>query len=99
MTDVTVSGKMKVKSIKTQFKEIYGIGIRIYKGNSLADDDATIASIRKTSGKDDLTINANMLVKTVENQFKEEFGLRIQLETKEGTSLADDSVTLGSLRK
>ena len=45
MADFTISGKMKVKTLKTNFKEEYGSTLRVYNGQKFADDDATLASL------------------------------------------------------
>jgi hypothetical protein len=49
--EVKVSGRMKVKTLKKDFKEAFGIEIRIYKGKAFADDSVTLASIRSGDAK------------------------------------------------
>ncbi len=51
MADLKVTGRMKVKSLKKAFLKEFKLSIRIYDGRSFADDDATLASIRKGDSK------------------------------------------------
>jgi len=96
---VKVSGQMKVATLKKDFKEAFGAGIRIYNGKKFADDNATLASIRAKDAKGgDISIVGQTKVGNVENAFKEEMGITIQIENKDG-ELADNNVTLGSLSK
>lgn len=58
-----------------------------------ADDDATLASIRKEDAKGgEVKINGKMLVGNFE-KILEEFGIRIQVASPDDSKLADDSVT------
>ena len=43
MADFSISGKMKVKTLKANFKEEYGSTLRVKKKKKIADDDATLA--------------------------------------------------------
>ena len=95
MADFTISGKMKVKTLKTNFKEEYGSTLRVYNGQKFADDDATLASIRKGDAKGgEVKINGKMLVGNFEKKILEEFGIRIQVASPDDSKLADDSITL-----
>ena len=95
MADFSISGKMKVKTLKANFKEEYGSTLRVYNGKKFADDDATLASIRKEDAKGgEVKINGKMLVGNFEKKILEEFGIRIQVASPDHSKLADDSVTL-----
>ena len=95
MADFSISGKMKVKTLKANFKEEYGSTLRVYNGKKFADDDATLASIRKEDAKGgEVKINRKMLVGNFEKKILEEFGIRIQIASPDDSKLADDSVTL-----
>ena len=48
---VKINGRLKVKTIKQEFKNEFGLSLRLYDGNSFADEDATLASIRKGDNK------------------------------------------------
>lgn len=98
MASMKISGRMLVKSFKAQFKETFGIGVRLYNGSRFADDEATLASIRKGDAKGgDVEIHGNLKVGNAEKLILENFGIKIQIEDKEG-NLADNNHTLGSLK-
>ena len=95
MADFLFLCKMKVKTLKANFKEEYGSTLRVYNGKKFADDDATLASIRKEDAKGgEVKINGKMLVGNFEKKILEEFGIRIQVASPDDSKLADDSVTL-----
>lgn len=95
MADLSISGKMKVKTLKVNFKEAYGSTLRVYNGQRFADDDATLASIRKGDVKGgELKINGKMLVGNFEKKVFEEFGIKIQVSTPDDSKLVDDGITL-----
>ena len=97
--EVNVNGRMKVKTLKKDFNDIFSAGIRVYKGQKFADDDATLASIRAKDAKGgDIRIHGRTLVKNVEKMFKEEMGIKIQIENKDG-ELADNSLSLSQVGK
>jgi hypothetical protein len=95
MADLSISGKMKVKTLKANFKEEYGSTLRVYVGKKFADDDATLASIRKEDAKGgEVKINGKMLVGNFEKKILEEFGIVIQVATPDDSKLSDNSLTL-----
>jgi hypothetical protein len=95
MADLSISGKMKVKTLKANFKEAYASTLRVYVGKKFADDDATLASIRKADAKGgEVKVNGKMLVGNFEKKIFEEFGIKIQVATPDDTKLADDGMTL-----
>jgi hypothetical protein len=101
MAEITVSGRMKVKTLKKDFQETFGASLRVYNGKHFADDEATLASIRKddATAKGDLKISGNMQIGTFENKFKDIFGITIQVADASNTKLLDDSLTLSAAKK
>lgn len=100
MADLSISGKMKVKTFKANFKEEYGSTLRVYVGKKFADDDATLASIRKEDAKGgEVKINGKMLVGNFEKKILEEFGIIIQVATPDDSKLSDNSLTLSASGK
>ena len=100
MADLSISGKMKVKTLKANFKEEYGSTLRVYNGKKFADDDATLASIRKEDAKGgEVKINGKMLVGNFEKKILEEFGIIIQVATPDDSKLSDNSLTLSASGK
>ncbi|WP_291098662.1 MULTISPECIES: hypothetical protein [unclassified Flavobacterium] len=95
MADLSISGKMKVKTLKANFKEAYASTLRVYVGKKFADDDATLASIRKAEAKGgEVKVNGKMLVGNFEKKISEEFGIIIQVATPDDSKLVDNTMTL-----
>ncbi|EKT3967356.1 hypothetical protein NTJ12_002443 [Flavobacterium psychrophilum] len=81
MADLSISGKMKVKTLKANFKEAYGSTLRVYVGKKFADDDATLASIRKEDAKGgEVKINGKMLVGNFEKKYLKNLELKFKLQ-------------------
>lgn len=98
--NIGVNGKLLVSSLKTRFKDAFGVEIRVYNGVKFAAEDATLASVRvegKGGGKE-FSVHGNTKVGNVEKAFLENVGVRIQIENADG-GLADNEVTVGSLRR
>lgn len=95
MADFSIDGRMKVKTLKKQFKEAYGSTLRVYKGKQFADDDATLASIRGEGAKGgDVSVKGNMKVGNFEDKMKEIFGINVQVANADDSKLADNSITI-----
>lgn len=95
MADFTISGRMKVKTLKADFKNAYKSTLRVYNGSKFADDDATLASIRKGDSKGgEIAVNGKMLVGNFEKKVLEEFGIKIQVANSDDSKLVDDKSTL-----
>ena len=100
MADFNIDGRMKVKTLKAQFKEAFGATLRVYKGRGFADDNATLASIRAEGAKGgEVKVAGNMKVGNFEEKIKEVFGIKVQVATKDDSALADNSITLSAAGK
>jgi uncharacterized protein involved in tellurium resistance len=99
MPGLSTHGKTLVGTFRRAFEEEYGVPVRVYHGARFASDDATLASIRVDghAGGREIDLHGNMKVGTAESNVLESIGIRIQIENGKG-ELADDEVTLGSLR-
>ena len=65
-----ISGKMKVKTLKKQFLEEFGLSLRVFAGNTFADDEASLSSIRKKECKGGgLSVKRNIKVGNLEKNF------------------------------
>ena len=103
--DLNVSGRMKVKTLKKDFNEIFGVEIKVYKtkttgkGAKVADDNVTLASIRGEGAKGgEISLHGRTKVGNVEKMFKEEMGIGIQILGKDG-KMADNSISLTQASK
>jgi hypothetical protein len=104
MAEISVSGKMKVKSLKNDFKKAFGASLRVYQNVSCkgryANDDATLASIRAEGAKGgELAVKGNMQVGNFEKKFAEMWGIGVQVANANDTALAKDDVTLAQAGK
>jgi hypothetical protein len=95
-----VGGRKKVKSFKEEFRKEFGVGIRVYKGQHFADDEATLASIRKDNARKfaDFDIFPTATVGNIESYFLNKLGIKIQIEASNG-SLAKNDRTLAQLKQ
>lgn len=96
-----VSGRMSVGRFEKEFEEEFGVKCQIKKGRKLADDAATLASLRsddfKGSKTVDFTIRGNMLIKNIKKKFTETFGSNIQFYYK--NRVAPEDITIGALQR
>ena len=100
MAEFSIDGRMKVKSLKKQFKEAFGATLRVYKGKQFADDDATLASIRVGDAKGgELKCAGNLKVGNFENKMKELFGVTVQVANKDDSALASNDGTIAAAGK
>ncbi len=103
MANLKIDGRMKVKKLQEDFKKCFGSTLRVYNGNTFADPDATLASIRKKT-KDgakvgDFSASGNLQVGTFETKIKDNFGIKVQVATPDDKSLVDNKKTLSQSGK
>jgi hypothetical protein len=97
MAEITVSGRMKVKTLRAQFKEEFGLTLRVYSGRSFADEDATLASIRKSDNKGgDFSPKRNMLVGNFEDKMMSEFGIKVQIAGSDDSYLCNNDLSIAA---
>ena len=97
---------MKVTDLTKQFKNKFGLSLRVYKGKKLADDGrmtlktldqrTTQTSVNFDSSK--MKIKATQKVLEVENLFLENFGIVVQIADIENKKLLADDITLGDAK-
>ena len=94
MAELSISGRMLVKTLKSDFKKTYGLSLRVYKGgNSFADDNATLASVSSKKAED-FKASGNMLVGNFEKNFEENTGLKIQVTSPNDKELVSNISTI-----
>lgn len=99
---ISIAPNKKIKTIKKEFKEAFGLSLRVYKGKQFADDSLTInqlnnkvnASIQKSS-QEVLAIRGASKVGQVEIMFKKTFGLTVQIADSKDEKLCDNNLSLG----
>ena len=58
MADVSISGNMKIKTLKNNFNKAFGSILRVYNGVKFADDEDTVGKIAKKPIKRGRHINS-----------------------------------------
>lgn len=106
-TEFEVESTMKVTDLTKQFKNKFGLSLRVYKGKKLADDGrmtlktldqrTTQTSVNFDSSK--MKIKATQKVLEVENLFLENFGIVVQIADVENKKLLADDITLGDAKR
>ena len=104
MAEFKLDGRMKVKTLKANFKKEFGASLRVYKNESckgaFADDDATLASLRAEGKKGgELTVGGNLKVGNFEKKIAEMYGIGVQVANADDSKLADNSITLVAVGK
>ena len=99
--DFHISPNMKIKSIQSEFKNNFGLTLRVYKGKVLADPEITFAQLNKLTSKDvktnssDLVIKANMAISEFEKLVSNHFGITVQVANEWDTYNVNNKYTLG----
>lgn len=98
--ELKVSGRMTVKRLKENFKNEFEGTLRVYNGREKADDNATLASIRRNDDAKggELVCNGNLTVGSFEKKMLEVFGIKVQVATPDDWMLALDGITLAKLK-
>lgn len=99
MADLKINGRTTVRKLKADFKAAFGSSLRVYMSptckGKMADDSATLASIRAEGAKGgELTVGGNKKVGTFEEEFVKAWGIGVQVANAADTALADNSKTL-----
>jgi hypothetical protein len=92
-----INGRMKVKTLKAQFKDEFGLTLRVYDGRSFADDESTLASIRKGDSKGgEFSPRKNTQIGNLENKIMEMFEIKTQIAGSDDSYLCNDDLTLAA---
>jgi len=92
---LNINGRMKVKTLRADFKKEFGLNLRIYVGVNFADDDATLASIRKGDSKGgEFSPQRNTKVGNFEDKIMDMFGIKTQVSGSDDSYLCDNDKTL-----
>lgn len=98
--ELKVSGRMTVKRLKENFKNEFGGTLRVYDGREKADDNATLASIRRNEDAKggELVCNGHLTVGSFERRMRDIFGIKVQVATPDDWTLTLDGITLAKLK-
>lgn len=99
--DFHIAANKKLKTIQAEFKENFGLTLRIYKGKQLADPELTIAALNQkttkdiTATSDDLSIKASTNIGDFEKLIEQHYGLTVQVANEFDTYCVNNKYTLG----
>lgn len=99
--DFHIAPNKMVKTVRAEFKENFGLSLRVYKGKQLADDEMTFAALNRRTSKniksqaEDLVIKASMTIGEFEKLVDEHFGLTVQVANEQDTYCVGNTYTLG----
>jgi len=99
--DFHLAPNKKVSTIKAEFKENFGLSLRVYKGKQFADDGMTFAALNRKTRKEidaqaeSLEIKASMTIGDFEKLVDEHFGLTVQVANEYDTYCVGNTYTLG----
>ena len=92
---LNINGRIKVKTLKSDFKNEFGLNIRVYNGREFADGEATLASIRKGDAVGgEFSPARNTKVGNLEEKIMDMFGLKTQISGSDDSYLCDNNNTL-----
>lgn len=98
MADFKLDGRMKVKTLKANFKKGFGASLRVYTTTTCktpADDEKTLAALRAEGYKGgELVVGGNLRVGNFEKKIAELYGIGVKVADKEDKKLADKEITL-----
>lgn len=97
MAELNLNGRTLVKTLKKEFKENWNATLRVYNGVKFADDEATLASIRKGDAKGgELKVSGNIKVGNFESKMLEIFGVKVQVANSDDTKLSNNDITISA---
>ncbi|MBT5469849.1 MAG: hypothetical protein HOK41_04545, partial [Nitrospina sp.] len=95
----SITGQMKVGTLKKRFQGEFGLTLRVYDGRSFSDENKTIGEIRKKRGSGELSIRKSMKVGTLEKKIEEMFGIKTQIAGSDDEYLCHNEITLADALK
>lgn len=99
--DFHLAPNKKIKSIQSEFKNNFGLTLRVYKGKALADPEMTFAQLNQRTSKSinasntDLIIKANMNIGDFEKLIDQHFGVTVQIANEFDTYCINNKYTIG----
>lgn len=96
MPDFNIAGRMKISTLKSNFKKSFGSTLRVYHGVKFASDDDTVGKIAKKTVRQGAEVKAHgkTKVSTFEQDMKKTYGIKVQVANSSDTDLVDNNLTL-----
>lgn len=102
MAELKIDSRMKVKTLKANFKKAFGATLRVYTTatcKAKADDDATLGSLMGSAKGGEATFGSNLRVGNFEKKLTEMYGIGVQVANPTDTKLSDNEITLAAAGK
>lgn len=103
MADLRIDSRMKVKTLKANFKKAFGATLRVYTTGTCkakADDEATLGQLMAAGTKGgEETFGSNLRVGNFEKKINEMYGIGVQVANSADTKLSDNTITLAAAGK
>jgi hypothetical protein len=98
MATFSISGRMSVKTVKKNFTDAFGGTLHIMKDGKLADEGATMASLRGEGCKGgELELKGNTKVAGLKKKVAELYGITVEVYDVADKKAVDDGLTLASI--
>jgi hypothetical protein len=96
MADFNIAGRMKISTLKKNFKTSFGSTLRVYNGVKFAEDEDTVGKIAKetVSRGSEVKANGHTKISTFEKAMKDTYGIKVQIANSKDTDLLDNDLTL-----
>ena len=96
MADFKITGNMKVKSLRDNFKKEFGSTLRVYHGVKFASDSNTVGKIAKKTVKrgEEVGAHGRKKVSTFEKEMKDTYGIKVQVASSDDSKLVDNNLSL-----
>ena len=99
--DFHLAPNKKIRSLKSDFKNNFGLTLRVYKGKQFADEELTLAALDRRTSKDidaekeDLKIQVSLTIAEFEKLIDSHYGLTVQVANEYDTYCINNKYTLG----
>lgn len=104
MANFKIDGRMTVNTLKTKFKETFGLSLRVYNGNNagrgarFADDKLQLGTISDEKGAikagSEFDVTETMTVGEFEVAFQQAFDIAVQVASEDDSKLVDNNAKL-----
>lgn len=98
MAEFRIDSRMKVKTLKANFKKNFGATLRVYTTTTckaIADNEATLGSLMSSTAKGgEMTVGGNLRVGNFEKKLSELYGIGVQVANATDTKLSNNDITL-----
>ena len=96
MADFKITGNMKIKTLRDNFKREFGSTLRVYHGVKFAGDSDSVGKIAKKTVKrgQEVSAHGRKKVSTFEKEIQDTYGIKVQIATSDDSKLVDNNLSL-----